>query len=308
MSNIPDSFGFPFEPYSIQKDFMTSLYRTLSQDKIGIFESPTGTGKSLSLICGSLKWLQDHEAKATEPKQSTNSTDNEPDWVTAFQAQSAEGRKSSERERRRAELKDRIQRVRNIERDQAMFELESTDRKKKFKKQDALTDDDDEFLVKDYNSDDEEDTNDKTRSYLSKEVQELLNKFESKRKPRISYNDAEEEEDEDLFETKIYYASRTHSQLAQFVHEIHKTAYNQDLYEISLGSRKNLCINKDARVRDIEELIKIGEKLTICPYYGSRKTVPSSQHRDKHEYRLIMFYSWLYFHINIFYTPTLENH
>lgn len=102
-----------------------------------------------------------------------------------------------------------------------MFELESTDRKKKFKKQDALTDDDDEFLVKDYNSDDEEDTNDKTRSYLSKEVQELLNKytaiiyaleaqtnksnrFESKRKPRISYNDAEEEEDEDLFETKVY--------------------------------------------------------------------------------------------------------
>jgi hypothetical protein len=43
MSKIPDSFGFPFEPYSIQKDFMTSLYRTLSQDKIGIFESPTGT-------------------------------------------------------------------------------------------------------------------------------------------------------------------------------------------------------------------------------------------------------------------------
>lgn len=58
-----------------------------------------------------------------------------------------------------------------------MFELESTDRKKKFKKQGALTDDDDEFLVEDYNSDDEEDTNDKTRSYLSKEVQELLNKY-----------------------------------------------------------------------------------------------------------------------------------
>lgn len=102
-----------------------------------------------------------------------------------------------------------------------MFELESKDRKKKSKKQGALTDDDDEFLVGDYNSDDEEDTNDKTRSHLSKEVQELLNKyttiiyvleiytnknnrFESKRKPKISYNDAEEEEDEDLFETKVY--------------------------------------------------------------------------------------------------------
>lgn len=101
-----------------------------------------------------------------------------------------------------------------------MFELESKDRKKKFKKQSVFTDDDDEFLVGNYNSDDE-DTNDKTRSHLSKEVQELLNKyttivyvleawanksnrFESKRKLKISYNDAEEEEDEDLFETKVY--------------------------------------------------------------------------------------------------------
>ena len=39
----PESFGFPFEPYSIQKDFMTELYKVLSDGKIGIFESPTGT-------------------------------------------------------------------------------------------------------------------------------------------------------------------------------------------------------------------------------------------------------------------------
>lgn len=36
-------FGFPFEPYDIQKDFMQELYNTLEQGKIGIFESPTGT-------------------------------------------------------------------------------------------------------------------------------------------------------------------------------------------------------------------------------------------------------------------------
>jgi chromosome transmission fidelity protein 1 len=39
----PESFGFPFEPYSIQKDFMKELYKVLSDGKIGIFESPTGT-------------------------------------------------------------------------------------------------------------------------------------------------------------------------------------------------------------------------------------------------------------------------
>jgi len=37
------SFGFPFEPYPIQVDFMHGLYSTIYQHKHGIFESPTGT-------------------------------------------------------------------------------------------------------------------------------------------------------------------------------------------------------------------------------------------------------------------------
>jgi hypothetical protein len=37
------SFGFPFEPYQIQIDFMRGLYSTIQQSKHGIFESPTGT-------------------------------------------------------------------------------------------------------------------------------------------------------------------------------------------------------------------------------------------------------------------------
>jgi hypothetical protein len=42
------SFGFPFEPYPIQFEFMRGLYSTLQQRKHGIFESPTGTVNSLS--------------------------------------------------------------------------------------------------------------------------------------------------------------------------------------------------------------------------------------------------------------------
>lgn len=36
-------FYHPYDPYSIQTEFMTTLYRTLESKKIGIFESPTGT-------------------------------------------------------------------------------------------------------------------------------------------------------------------------------------------------------------------------------------------------------------------------
>lgn len=47
------SSNFPYTPYDIQLNFATSLYKALDErKKLMIFESPTGTGKSLSLICG----------------------------------------------------------------------------------------------------------------------------------------------------------------------------------------------------------------------------------------------------------------
>jgi chromosome transmission fidelity protein 1 len=42
---------------------------------------------------------------------------------------------------------------------------------------------------------------------------------------------------------KIIYASRTHSQISQFVKEIEKTIYS-DARVVTLGSRKNLCVNE----------------------------------------------------------------
>lgn len=57
----PDLFPFPFKPYSIQDQFMRALYSVIENRKIGIFESPTGTGKTLTLMCSTLKWLTDHD-------------------------------------------------------------------------------------------------------------------------------------------------------------------------------------------------------------------------------------------------------
>lgn len=37
-----DKFYHPFEPYEIQRQFMTSLYQCIEDGKVGIFESPTG--------------------------------------------------------------------------------------------------------------------------------------------------------------------------------------------------------------------------------------------------------------------------
>jgi len=108
----PSTFLFPFTPYGIQHDFMTELYSAIEGRKLGIFESPTGTvshelfssqvttffqtlnifyqGKTLSIICGAVRWLLDHENREwnqlklaleslTMKNEQTN--DDDDDWI-----------------------------------------------------------------------------------------------------------------------------------------------------------------------------------------------------------------------------------
>lgn len=66
-------YSFPMDPYQNQVDFMNKLYDCLSSCKGGIFESPTGTGKSLSIICAALTFLTDYCGdKLRQSKQTGN--------------------------------------------------------------------------------------------------------------------------------------------------------------------------------------------------------------------------------------------
>ena len=56
-------FSFPFTPYAVQRDLMRELYGVCAGGGVGVFESPTGTGKSLSVICSTLQWRADEEAR-----------------------------------------------------------------------------------------------------------------------------------------------------------------------------------------------------------------------------------------------------
>ena len=48
---------FPFEAYEIQKAFIASLIKSLDTRGNGLLQSPTGTGKTLSLLTGALAFL-----------------------------------------------------------------------------------------------------------------------------------------------------------------------------------------------------------------------------------------------------------
>ncbi|XP_033824285.1 ATP-dependent DNA helicase DDX11 [Periophthalmus magnuspinnatus] len=252
------SFPFPYQPYSIQEQFMQALYRALDQGKVGIFESPTGTGKSLSLICGALSWLTDFEEKRKQEAdallqkgqaalssissstQAPDSSSTEPDWITEFVQKKAQRdlvsklKERLDEEIKRKKREERLEMIRNNvqlkfamkrknEEDEALKLLQLS---KEELAEGAGDKEDEELIVAEYESDDE-----------------------TKSKNRFQGLDVDDD-DEELVEehvTKIYYCSRTHSQLAQFVHEVQKSPFNKDISVVTLGSRQNLCINEDVK-------------------------------------------------------------
>ncbi|XP_034032472.1 ATP-dependent DNA helicase DDX11 [Thalassophryne amazonica] len=249
MENGRAQFPFPYQPYTIQEQFMKALYSALDQGKVGIFESPTGTGKSLSLICGALSWLSDYEerrkqeaaallqegeaALSASPAESSSA---EPDWITDFVQKKAERdlvSKMKEDDLKRKKRAERLEMIRSNVQLKYTLKRKSCEEDEAFKllqlskKEQAEVSGDpeeEELIVAEYKSDDE-----------------------TENTSRLCGADDDEEDLVEDHVTKIYYCSRTHSQLAQFVHEVQKSPFSKDISVVTLGSRQNLCIHEDVR-------------------------------------------------------------
>uniref|UniRef100_A0A3Q1N5S6 DEAD/H-box helicase 11 n=2 Tax=Bos TaxID=9903 RepID=A0A3Q1N5S6_BOVIN len=350
-------FPFPFTPYAIQKDFMAALYQVLEAGKIGIFESPTGTGKSLSLICGALSWLRDFEQKKRQEEErllgagapashnglapalglpsscqgspGTPGATGEPDWITQF-VQKKEERdlvdRLKEEQVRRKKREERLQQIRH----NAKLRFAAKRMRQEDEETERLLRLSSEMLA----------TGTEPEQVASGEEELVLAEYESDEEKGVpSGVDMDEDDLDEEHVTKIYYCSRTHSQLAQFVHEVQKSPFGQDTRLVSLGSRQNLCVNGDVRklgsvqlindrcvemqrskherksiteeeeptrrrrrqepratcpfysyerlqllrdevlvgVKDVEQLVALGEEAQACPYYGGRFAIPAAQ-------------------------------
>lgn len=174
-------FHHPYTPYDVQLEFMKSAYNVLDKGdgQIGILESPTGTGKSLSLICASMTWLRNFKQKEfgaslqLDPRQ----TEGEPDWIIEQMLQ----RKRKELVARWEEREVRLERIR--QREKRMEERANKRRrldepvpksKRKEEEEDA------EFLLDDWNEGEVDRSADESDPFagLSKETRALLQKVD----------------------------------------------------------------------------------------------------------------------------------
>ncbi|XP_044796901.1 ATP-dependent DNA helicase DDX11 isoform X3 [Bubalus bubalis] len=266
-------FPFPFTPYAIQKDFMAALYQVLEAGKIGIFESPTGTGKSLSLICGALSWLRDFEQKKRQEEErllgagapasnnglapalglpsscqgspGTPEATGEPDWITQFV------QKKEERD-----LVDRLkeEQVRRKKREERLQQIRHNTKLRFAAKRMRQEDEETERLLR--LSSEMLAAGTEPEQVASGEEELVLAEYESDEEKGVPSGVGVDEDDlDEEHVTKIYYCSRTHSQLAQFVHEVQKSPFGQDTRLVSLGSRQNLCVNGDVRKLGSVQLI-----------------------------------------------------
>ncbi|KAH8556143.1 helicase C-terminal domain-containing protein [Umbelopsis sp. PMI_123] len=262
---------FPFKPYPAQIQMMSKAIEALTKSQDALIESPTGSGKSLALLCASLAWQKyDQMARATSNSNTPIESEGEGDEIqilTADEVNKVWGKGSSESEPQvepESATQDEFQ----------TFQPARLHRKRQryFDKLDPR--------VKDTESEPK-----KPQTMPSKQSALL---------PKA---------------TKIYYASRTHKQISQVVAELKgKTSYLPKM--TILGSRDQFCIhpkvskasNKNEEcsklldtnrcsyghnvrkvaghssiqrsgnnfIWDIEDLTNIGRKAHGCPYFAAK--------------------------------------
>lgn len=253
-------YNFPFQPYDIQLKLMKVAYDTYENGKIALLESPTGTGKSLSLICSSLSWLRDNQ-NATKKKLEDEKSQLELKIEKLKEEENASGdwlsvqTKRQDVNRQLVEVNKKLDRIvkfeqrsearRHAKRHNQPFEEYAILNPKQKNK---ITHEDD-MLLKRRNIE-----NESSNHILSSQSSQQSNDGAAQDEDaEIEKKIKDYQNDDELFvKPKIYYASRTHSQLSQFINEIKRTKFadndngeNSSVKLTSLASRVNLCVNQE---------------------------------------------------------------
>jgi chromosome transmission fidelity protein 1 len=305
---------FPFSPYPQQQQLMSSLYGCMKAGGVGLFESPTGTGKSLSTLFAAIAWLREEEEARLNsipavPQSSSQSSSQsnsqssiqtaqstatvastDDDWlkdfftppstvasITTNTSQQTSATSSTSKSstcsstapapcecpsssqsgranalKRLAEVKERINSRKSLT---AVLSQQSQTNARLFHKQshshngankDGNRSSADHKRIR-YDNDNDNDNNNSDDEFG----------IDPNTKDWREDVDEEEEEVDEFFRfnmPQVIYCSRTHSQLAQFVHEVKKsltgasTNTNTPMPRVVvLGGRRTMCIHSEVQ-------------------------------------------------------------
>ncbi|BAM41033.1 uncharacterized protein TOT_030000294 [Theileria orientalis strain Shintoku] len=265
-------FHLPFKPYPNQLIFMKDAYECFDNSRFGLFESPTGSGKTVSILCSALTWLKNNRVKSVMCDQNLESSDgmlyasndcidqSVPKWVLE---------NAYNQKRQMAE-----EVIRGVD-----INLEKLRKKVK------------------------------ERIDNSEGVPKLRKGFK-RMAPNPSESDAKDEM-VNPNKTQIVICSRTFSQLNQFVKEFRKLKELNGNVRLAIGCRRShVCINDGIKSKcknsdelneecrrskceyrsdtmelseiatcyalDLEDLVRLGKDLNSCAYYSNLTTVPNA--------------------------------
>ena len=131
--------AFPYNAYDIQLGFMRKLYETLDKGGVGLFESPTGTGKTMSLICGSLHWLEDWQMSLGKEIKDSNGSDDDPDWMKEHASKLDEETRKLQEQLKAERLEKARETLREMKRSKGGGDTSDASKK--------IEEDEDEFLI-----------------------------------------------------------------------------------------------------------------------------------------------------------------
>lgn len=302
-------YGFPFRPYSVQTELMDVITRAIDARSFGLFESPTGTGKTLSVICATLSWLVDHRldpnahlaskypGQAEEPE--IRVFDTEPDWVAEHAERKAVSSLRATLDRRSRDFSCRVGAVKSHEQNGVRRKgvkakrLGSAPSAIGSKRSSAASSGmDGKFLLV------SEPLPGSTAQGMTGDED-----FEFFTEPSPGESTAERQvlESDAAPRLRVIFATRTHTQLTQFVAELRKTAFASsieqpveivsDFHELGqrqlplsvvlFGSRKVMCINED--VRNLPTASAVSERCRELTAGSTQSSAATSKKRGRED-------------------------
>ncbi|KNE57240.1 DNA repair helicase (rad3) [Allomyces macrogynus ATCC 38327] len=260
---------FPFDAYPSQIQMMSKIIKALKDKSNALLESPTGSGKSLALLCASIAW-REHEKQAIRDDYKEAHAKYQTDLLAWVEAKK-EAKKTA-----------------------ASLASGSSSKTAASRLAVQLDDDDDDDFVR-------------PRTPLHVQLAALTAtppSSDSSAATAVGEDDDKPKPPVMRKLPRIYFGSRTHKQLAQIIAEMRRnTVYRPKMAVI--GSRNHYCLNKQVMKEpsrdeacmaavenrncpyyegaraltmsrrlpstwDIEDLKRVGERQRGCPYFASR--------------------------------------